>query len=1193
MNLKARLPTPFRRALKLLGLLAAVVALLLVGLVVAIRIFFPNEAVRQELERRLSETLQATVRIASLEFDPLSGLEARRVEVAKGGARLAALDQLTLRYDPWHLLHGELVITELALRRAKVSIDLEGPPAVAPAPEPPPPAPPTELPVLPLAIDLQSLTVQESDVTIQRGRTLRLALNGLGLQSRLSAGPRTASAAGSVDVARLGLVVDDRSIQLPVKVEFELDADLATQRLEIKQLAIQSEPALRLSCTGEVASWFASPELALSLRESTIALRPMLRLVKDFFPPTLVAAEIAGTLSPDLRVTGRLGEQGFDGTVSVQLEGSQVQGALPALRVSFEPTSVALEAREIPIRANVPETVRAELSVRSGGAMVQEQRLRQIGLQLTAARETSGDVSVRLGVKAQVTAQVPPGMMVQPQAVELDVEATGNAGTRTISLEHATARLGQLIRLEAQGDLEAPPGTGGDRPFALNVALAADVAKILPALPREMLGAMAVTKRGQPDALTLAVRGRLDQALRLRQAELDGSLTVSGLAASLESLGLGATLAGMQVAMQGAYRAERQQVDGRVTGTVRLAKLAHGASTAIGNVRVSVESALTGRLSADGRPTTLRSRISLALLADRLRYGNGGIHAQLPRMTVTAKAKADLLAGAYRLDALRIASGSLFELLAAGDFRSQERRFAAEVSLPALEVGGLLKHLRGPALETVADIDPSGRVALRLRGFGRLPGPGQARAFEIPVTALGTLELDDVSGAFGDRAVKGARGRVRLSFDPAKRQRVETSWHVLARQVSLGEGLPVREARDVSLDVEATAEGFDSVEIGQLRVGMDGAELSFEGVLSGLRQLFDRGDRPLLTRVGPVFAKVRSTAELELDRFEEVARRYGLQATGRVALALGVLKKVRGPVEVRVRAVPAQVSLSSDGARIVELDGSLAFRKALRWRPGSGPGPGTEPGFDGADQDVEFSPLALLPELRSSTPPREDLRAKLVDLGAVQLTDVAAGLTFDRDRLVIQDLALNVLGGGLGGNVVLTAGKAVTLTSRLEVAELDLNQLLPPADRIQGDSLLDGTLNVTAVVEPSEGRLDVGRSRLELSLSRIGRDALDQLLRGLDPTGSNPSVVGARSAVRLANPSEVRVTLLRGLLGLRIGFQEGLLSRFEMDRIPVSQVKPLQRATQALPQWSALRRILEALGAERYGVDQDGRLVLE
>jgi hypothetical protein len=308
-----------------------------------------------------------------------------------------------------------------------------------------------------------------------------------------------------------------------------------------------------------------------------------------------------------------------------------------------------------------------------------------------------------------------------------------------------------------------------------------------------------------------------------------------------------------------------------------------------------------------------------------------------------------------------------------------------------------------------------------------------------------------------------------------------------------------------------------------------------------------------------------------------------MTGSGRAGLNLDLHKRERGPLDVRLSLLPRRLSLDKDGNRLDDLDGAIEIRKVLQWIPA----------LDGPSRDAAFRPTGVLPDLRLSTPSRKDLRIRLFRTRAIEARNLSCSLLFDGNRLILHNLAMNLLGGGLGGEIVVTGGKEFGFDLRLEAARLDANRLIPTGEQIPGDSLIDGTLNATAVFDAQHGRLDFGRSKLDLSLSRIGRDTLERLLRFLDPEGSNPSIVGARSAVKLANPSSVRITMAKGLVAIRILFQAGLLARFEMDRIPVSQIKQVQDFTATLPQWQDLRRIMDMLGADRYGVDRAGEFVLQ
>lgn len=1171
------------KILKVLAVGSGILLLVLVGALLAVRYFFPAEAVRQQLEEVLSRQLQANARVASLEWDLLNGMRLGPVEIRRNGARLAELDDLALRYDLWHLLHGTLVINEVVLTRAGVFVDLEDRPAqpgAAPRAEPPAPA---SLPALPLAVDLQSIRIAESEITVKRGAALHLALHRVNLSASLRAGPRNAETSGTLDIADVEVAMGEDRWRLPLHVEFAAAADLPEERVIVERLELRSDPVLRLAVTGRVDHVASSREVALSLDDGEVDLEHLLRLARPLLPPRLSDMRLAGTVSPKVTVEGGLAGGGFDGMVDVELRGTGVHGAIPALQVTLEPTTFQVRAGEIPVRANLPRSVRADLSLTSPGAAVPPASLRNLDLRVGAAHAESGQFSGHLTARAEVSAAVPPATEPFEEAIELDIEASGDATTSSVSLRRVAARIGELLDFEASGAVGAPEGASSERAFAVNAILEADAMKIVPALPRAALRGVALTSRRGRQKLTLDLTGTLDAGFRPRRADASARLDLGGLRASSTQPKAAGTVERVRVSMEAAYRAPAGSLNGTLAGAVALADLAAGTSLSLAAAEVKFRSAISGRASPGLLLRRLVATTRLDVESRRIRYARPGLEGRLERLTVSTAAEADVLGGAYALDALRLSAGELMDLTAKGQFRSKPQRFSVDISVPSFNLGELGRHLSGPAVEALAGLTPAGRVSLRVRGFGAVPRPDQVDALEIPVSVVGTLELRDVAGAFGDHAVAGANGTVRLTVEPEARHRITSSWHVRARRVALGGGLPIEQINGLTADVEVSAEDFDRIAIERIRLGVDGAEVSLDGELSGVKRVLARSHEPPLALLGSLFVKLRSNAEVDLDRFADVLRSFGLAGSGRAGLSLGLLKRERGPLDVRVRLLPRGVSLSKDATRVEDLDGTIDVRKVLGWMPGR----------DGASPDTAFSPMGVLPELRAATPSPGGLRIRLLDSGGVQVRDLSAGLFFDGSRFVVQDLAMTVLDGGLGGEVVLTGGKAFSLAARLEATRLDVNRLLPPGEHVRGDSLVDGTVNLTAAFEPDQGRVDFGRSRLDLRLTKIGRDTLDRVLRLLDPTGSNPSIVGARSAVRLANPSSVRVTLFKGLVGLQILFQEGVLARFEMDRIPVSQIKQARELTETLPQWPAIRRAMEVLGAGRYGVDETGGLVLQ
>ena len=112
-----------RRGLKWLGIIGAIVLLLLLSVVLLLTIFFPSELVRKELEVRLSDTLQGTIRIDSLSFNLITGLKLKEVTFSKDDQSLLALDALILDYSLLELLRQRLQINEIRLDGADDTLD--------------------------------------------------------------------------------------------------------------------------------------------------------------------------------------------------------------------------------------------------------------------------------------------------------------------------------------------------------------------------------------------------------------------------------------------------------------------------------------------------------------------------------------------------------------------------------------------------------------------------------------------------------------------------------------------------------------------------------------------------------------------------------------------------------------------------------------------------------------------------------------------------------------------------------------------------------------------------------------------------------------------------------------------------------------------------------------------------------------
>ena len=188
---------------------------------------------------------------------------------------------------------------------------------------------------------------------------------------------------------------------------------------------------------------------------------------------------------------------------------------------------------------------------------------------------------------------------------------------------------------------------------------------------------------------------------------------------------------------------------------------------------------------------------------------------------------------------------------------------------------------------------------------------------------------------------------------------------------------------------------------------------------------------------------------------------------------------------------------------------------------------------------------------------------------------------------------MNLLGGGIGGHVTIAIEHPLRVSTGFEIANLDINQLLKKTKQISGDSEIAATIALDALFQDKTGAIDLSRLACRIDITHIGKEALDRLLVFLDPEGRRPALSTARAQLKLANPSQVNIEIARGQLSLRIQFQGSLIPTFELNRIPITKMKHLEKLTAAIPNWESLIPLLDMIGADTYSFSPEGELALK
>ena len=171
--------------MKWLSILVGFVFVLLLCVALLLTYWFPSEWLRDELEVRLSDMLDGTVRIQALSFNLLNGLNLEQVKFEQGAQPMLELDRLVLDYSLFGLLQKKLTINEVRIDGANLSFNLAELRQASTEPQPEPPPPSTEtgaLPPIPLTLDLEALVISRTNIEVEVSPDLTARLRDLNLE---------------------------------------------------------------------------------------------------------------------------------------------------------------------------------------------------------------------------------------------------------------------------------------------------------------------------------------------------------------------------------------------------------------------------------------------------------------------------------------------------------------------------------------------------------------------------------------------------------------------------------------------------------------------------------------------------------------------------------------------------------------------------------------------------------------------------------------------------------------------------------------------------------------------------------------------------------------------------------------------------------------------------------------------------
>ena len=1186
VNIHMNKPAQKRRWGRWLSLIGGIIIALILILALLLTYFFPSELVRKKLEVTLSNTLEASVRIDTLSFNLLTGLELERVTIHKQAVPLIQFDRLNLDYRLLALLKREIQINEILIDNANISLNLEklgkatqtesNPTSLPPASEP------SKLPVFPLSINLERFEIAHATIQLTVNPTLHVGLTDLNVNVAALLTDKTAALSGSLKIQDMRVNVDKKNLQLPVDLDFALQANLDNQRIRLHHLTLQSVPAVGLTLSGTVNDILTSPSFDLSLKNTDLDLEHLLAHITDFVPPDFQDIQVTGQFKPEISVRGQFLDSGFNGEVTAMLKAQGFHTHIAPFQTTINPMEAIITVPHLEINNNVPEYGEIAITLSSENMTFQNYALS--GFQLNAVGNYAALGTVSASLKTTGISSLPSLGSLPQQTLPFDIalNATGNYRTQALTLKRLVITLGDLLDLKMNGVIAPAENPTETVKISLAARLEPHIDRLVSRVPGEILQGISISKNKGVDTILFEVTSMMDPHYNPIEAEFSGNIKLQGVSIAQDASSMTGTFDTIRVLFSGKYDDQTGRLDGTIANDIRLSQFRQGKAATLGSMALSLRSHVNARLNAAHTITALKSEDALSIHLKNIGYTAPSLQAAIDELRIHSKTQEDLVNHKYKLHTFRMMSPHLLDVSLQGHYHMQDQQFSVLADLANVRVDEILKRLGGKMMQDLKDMNPQGTLSLAIKGVGRVPEQADIDQFHLPLSGKIQLGLDNIHGAFAQYQIHGARGTISTSFINKKQPVAEIQSNVQIEKIELPPDFPLSHISDAVAELAIVGRDMDEINVEQLHVGMKGANVNVIGSMTGLKDLFTHQFK-FGQSIGKAFIRLKSNTTLAFDEFQPLFEATGLKGTGQAQMNISVLKKEHGPLDVRLQLGGRDMTLRQNEMNVINLDGLIDLQKRLMWKTNS----------ETLAAPKRFHPSDVLSQLRSITGQQKSLRIDRLELGKFIISNFSTDILFNRNAFKIQNLAMNILGGGLGGSVIAVTSKPFGVSANLEVAQLDLNYLLSDDLKIAGDSSIDATIGLSIFFEKETGALDLSKTELRLFITHIGKEALDRLLLFLDPEGSNPTIVNARSKVRLANPSQVSMQLTRGMLGFEIHFSQGLLSSFRMNRIPAGSIKSFQNLTQGIPDWDNIQDTITKIGAEFYGVDEEGNLVLQ
>ncbi len=265
--------------------------------------------------------------------------------------------------------------------------------------------------------------------------------------------------------------------------------------------------------------------------------------------------------------------------------------------------------------------------------------------------------------------------------------------------------------------------------------------------------------------------------------------------------------------------------------------------------------------------------------------------------------------------------------------------------------------------------------------------------------------------------------------------------------------------------------------------------------------------------------QLESRLAIKLDHHLSDEPEYSVQGKIELPLQISVIDAKQLSVEGDLQFT--KLNLNLDQTVVKGLDGQLRIEEELLWD-------GETLGFRyliPADpfQRVDYS--RVQPYLNSHT-----LRFDSIVDADLKIGPGLAGISLKQNLFRLQPFDLDLFGGHVSGQLYFDASPNAWrfgLLSRM--TDIDLRKFLPANSPLQSDELSPVSAR-TALTFDIQQRLMEG----QIDITKINRAQLLQMLEIIDPDYQDPQLATVRSALRLAYPQWLQISMQSGLMDLHV-----------------------------------------------------------